>query len=205
MSCVKVTGASTIVARGTKTAATARTARTPRRKKPIRAAGREVQPASRPRTLARRAVNSCVDFRGVRRRAFVVRGRAGQVSRCAFAVVRKTGMPKPFATRQTVALRLTRPRSAPRYCACCCRMRRSSGRSVIRSNRGQTSKMRGALAQLMRSRTDTRSSCDSRLMICVFIRPHYNFRQLRDGGCGGGSALIPGAAVLRDPGRTWPQ
>src|ERR1700690_895904 len=40
----------------------------------------------------------------------------------------------------------------------------------MRSNFGHTSKMRGALAHDMRSRTEIKSSCDSSVMICVFIK-----------------------------------
>ena len=154
-----------------------------------------------------------------------------QTSRCAFAVDRKTGMPNPLASRQILPLRVTSPRSAPRYAACCCRIRRSSGRNVILSNRGHTNRMRGDFAQLMRSRTETRSSCDSSVMICVFIGSSYRLRLARcdatrvmlaaphrplakeidgriDGQARGNcstftAAPIPESAAQQYPGRPW--
>lgn len=112
-------------------------------------------------------------FRGGRRGHLRRRG-LGQATRCACPVDSKTGILNASASSRTRRARVTSPNCAPRDIACLCKTFKSTCRNVTFSYFGQTSKMRGVFAHDIRSRTEMRSSCDSSVMICVFILPNYN-------------------------------
>ena len=85
----------------------------------------------------------------------------------------KTGISSAWASRRMLRCRVTSPNCAPSETACRCKTFKSSGRKGMRSDLGQTNKMRGVLAHDIRSRTEIRSSCDSSGMSWVFTESDY--------------------------------
>ena len=157
-----------ISADGMKTSTSISSARTPAAKTATRRTGFEVKPNnSAPGKAVRMARKSA---RGKR-----LCGRTGTFSCQGFfwasSVLEKTLKPSLRAATRISRLRVTSPSSAPRVEAWRRSRVRSSGLTPTEPCLGQTSKIRGVLAQAMRSRMEIRSSCASSWMTWVFIAP----------------------------------
>src|SRR5688572_17549016 len=163
--CVRDSGYKVTVARGTNRLAMARTAITPTIKALTRP-GRDVRhAASFSYTSSRTLRRSRRGALGIR---VVLGAEAGHESFCAAAVESNTGISRDSASRRTFARRVTSPNCEPSESECRCKTFRSSTRKVTFSYLGQTSNTRGVFAHESLSRTETRSSWDSSVMIWVF-------------------------------------